>query len=134
MSYSMSYIEEHLNITANTLRFYEKEGLLKEISRDSRGRRVYNDQDIAHLEFIRCLRATGMPISGIKQYLELHELGDKTLSERKEILIQHKLKIQEKLNEDLKHLEMVSYKAAMCELKVNEIDPKQIFLNNQPAV
>ncbi|MDN4524017.1 MerR family transcriptional regulator [Fictibacillus fluitans] len=120
MSYSIKYIEEHVNVTANTLRYYEKEGLLKNISRDSKGHRVYSDENIRNLSFIRTLRSTGMPISEIKRYLELYELGDETLSQRKEIMMQHKAKVQNKINEDLKHLEVISYKAAMYSIKDNE--------------
>lgn len=117
MPYTLKYIEEQLNVTANTLRFYEKEGLLKNISRDSRGHRIYNDENIKRLEFIRTLRATSMPVSEIKRYLELYELGDATLSQRKEIMLNHKAKVQNKINEDLKHLEVISYKAAMYQIK-----------------
>ncbi|MCQ6268674.1 MerR family transcriptional regulator [Fictibacillus sp. WQ 8-8] len=124
MQYSMKYIQEHLNVTANTLRFYEKEGLLKNISRDSRGRRVYNDENIETLDFIRALRLTGMPISEIRRYLELYELGNDTISQRKEMIMQHKLMVQNKINEDLKHLEIISYKAAMYEFKEKEINQK----------
>jgi DNA-binding transcriptional MerR regulator len=124
LPYSMKYVVEHLNVTANTLRYYEKEGLLKNISRDSRGRRIYNDENIEMLDFIRALRLTGMPISEIRKYFKLYELGDDTISQRKEMMLQHKLKIQNKINEDLKHLEAISYKAAMYELKDRELKQK----------
>ncbi|NRD78594.1 MerR family transcriptional regulator [Bacillus sp. BRMEA1] len=121
MSYSMKYVVEHLDVTANTLRYYEKEGLLKNISRNSGGNRVYNDENIEVLNFIRALRLTGMPISEIKKYLELNELGDDTISQRKEMILQHKTKVQNKINENLKYLEVISYKAAMYDLKEREL-------------
>jgi DNA-binding transcriptional MerR regulator len=124
MPYSMKYVVEKLNVTANTLRYYEKEGLLKNIYRDSRGRRVYNDENIERLDFIRALRLTGMPISEIKKYLELNELGDETISERKEMILQHKIKVQNKINQDLKYMEIINYKAAMYELKEREFKQK----------
>ncbi|MDQ0417183.1 DNA-binding transcriptional MerR regulator [Croceifilum oryzae] len=124
MSYSMNYVVENVNITANTLRYYEKEGLLKNISRDSRGRRVYIDENMEVLHFIRSLRLTGMPISDIKKYLELNELGDETISQRKEMILQHKTKVQDKIQEDLKYLEIISYKAAIYELKEREFKQK----------
>ncbi|AZB42054.1 MerR family transcriptional regulator [Bacillus sp. FJAT-42376] len=121
MSYSMKYVMENLNVTANTLRYYEKEGLLKNISRNSGGNRVYNDENIGVLDFIRALRLTGMPISEIKKYLELTELGDDTISQRKEMILQHKTRVQKKINENLKYLEVISYKAAMYDLKEREL-------------
>ncbi|MFS0604911.1 MerR family transcriptional regulator [Peribacillus frigoritolerans] len=124
MSYSMKYVVENLNVSANTLRFYETEGILKDISRDSNGRRIYNDQNIEWIKFIRSLRLTGMPISKIKEYVELYELGDETFYQRKEMMMQHKIEVQNKLNENLKHLEVISYKVAMYELQEKEVQEK----------
>lgn len=120
LAHSMKYIIDHYDITANTLRFYEKEGILKNISRNASGRRIYNDENIEWINFIRALRSTGMPINKIKEYVELYELGDDTLAQRKEMMMQHKIEIQNKIDEDLKHLELISYKVAMYELQEKE--------------
>ncbi|MDU0412329.1 MerR family transcriptional regulator [Bacillus paralicheniformis] len=117
MSFSMKYVVDNLHVSAYTLRFYEKEGLLRNISRDSNGRRIYNDDDLRWINFIRSLRLTGMPISKIKEYIDLYELGDETFLQRKEMMMQHKLEVQNKINENLKHLEVISYKVAMYELQ-----------------
>jgi DNA-binding transcriptional MerR regulator len=58
-----------------------------------------------------------MPISKIKEYVELYELGDDTFLQRKEMMKQHKLEVQNKINENLKHLEVISYKLATYELQ-----------------
>ncbi|WP_369127073.1 MerR family DNA-binding protein [Virgibacillus salexigens] len=63
------------------------------MSRDFRGSRIYNDDNIEILDFIRALRLTGMPISEIKRYLELNESGNDTISQRKEMTLQHKTKV-----------------------------------------
>jgi DNA-binding transcriptional MerR regulator len=65
-----------------------------------------------------------MPIYEIRRYLELYELGNDTISQRKEIIMQHKLKVQNKINEDLKHLEIIVYKAALYDFKEKEINQK----------
>jgi DNA-binding transcriptional MerR regulator len=124
MFYSMKHIVENFNVSGNTLRFYENEGILKDIARDDNGRRKYNDENIEWIKLIRSLRLTGMPISKIKEYVELYEIGDKTFFERKEIMKQHKLEVQNKINENLKHLEVISYKVAMYELQEKEITEK----------
>ncbi|MCM3724261.1 MerR family transcriptional regulator [Neobacillus cucumis] len=111
-------------MSGNTLRFYENEGILKDIARDDNGRRIYNDENIEWIKLIRSLRLTGMPISKIKEYVELYEIGDKTFFERKEIMKQHKLEVQNKINENLKHLEVISYKVAMYELQEKGITEK----------
>ncbi|ALC81968.1 MULTISPECIES: MerR family transcriptional regulator [Bacillus] len=124
MTYSMKYVMNHLNVSANTLRYYEKEGILKNISRDSSGRRIYNDENIESINFIRILRLTGMSIANIRKYFELYELGDDTLLQRKEMMMQHKSRVKNKINEYLNYLDVISYKAAMYELKEKEYRQK----------
>lgn len=121
MLYSMTYVVENLNVSAKTLRFYEEQGILPNISRDEKGRRVYNKQQIDWISFIRCLKETGMPLSKIKDYKELYELGNHTFLQREEMLMQHKLEVQKKIDESLKHLEEINYKIAMYELQKEEV-------------
>ncbi|MFB5269194.1 MerR family transcriptional regulator [Paenibacillus enshidis] len=121
MLYSMTYVVENLNVSAKTLRFYEEQGILPSISRDEKGRRVYNQQQIDWISFIRCLKETGMPLSKIKDYKELYESGNSTYLQREEMLRQHKLEVQKKIDESQKHLEEINYKLAMYELQKEEV-------------
>ncbi|PGZ90461.1 MerR family transcriptional regulator [Bacillus sp. AFS029533] len=121
MLYPMKYVVENLNITAKTLRFYEEQGLLQDVSRDEKGRRVYNEQLLDWISFIRCLKETGMPLSKIKEYKELYEQGNSTFLHREEMLKQHKLEVQKKIDESIKHLEEINYKIAMYEFQKEEI-------------
>ncbi|ALP37567.1 MerR family transcriptional regulator [Paenibacillus sp. IHB B 3084] len=121
MLYSMTYVVENLNVSAKTLRFYEEQGILPNISRDEKGRRVYSEQQIDWISFIRCLKETGMPLSKIKDYKELYELGNTTYLQREEMLTQHKLEVQKKIDESFKHLEEINYKIAMYELQKEEV-------------
>ncbi|PRR96900.1 MerR family transcriptional regulator [Bacillus sp. NMCN6] len=121
MLYSMKYVVENLNISAKTLRFYEEQGILPNVTRDEKGRRVYSEQHIDWISFIRCLRETGMPLSKIKEYKELYEEGNSTYLQREEMLVQHKLEVQKKIEESLKHLEEINYKIAMYEFQKEEV-------------
>ncbi|APQ58436.1 HTH-type transcriptional regulator AdhR [Paenibacillus polymyxa] len=121
MLYSMTYVVENLNVSAKTLRFYEEQGILPNISRDEKGRRVYSKQQIDWISFIRCLKETGMPLSKIKNYKELYESGNTTYLQREEMLMQHKLEVQKKIDESFKHLEEINYKIAMYELQKEEV-------------
>lgn len=117
----MKYVVENLNISAKTLRFYEEQGILPNVTRDEKGRRVYSEQHIDWISFIRCLRETGMPLSKIKEYKELYEVGNPTFLQREEMLKAHKLEVQKKIEENLKHLEEINYKIAMYELQKEEV-------------
>lgn len=77
-------------LSQDTLRFYEKEGLLFPIHRLPNGHRRFFQQDLDWLDFVLCLRSTGMPHSEIMRYKQLLDLGDKALNERREILVHHR--------------------------------------------
>lgn len=121
MLYSMKHVVENLDISAKTLRFYEEQGILTDISRDEKGRRVYSDQNLEWISFIRCLKETGMPLSKIKEYKDLYEVGNTTFLERKSMLMEHKVEVQNKIDEAIKNMEEISYKIAMYELQEEEV-------------
>lgn len=121
MLYSMKYVVENLNISAKTLRFYEEQGILPNVSRDENGRRVYTERHIDWISFIRCLRETGMSLAKIKEYKDLFEAGNATFLQRQEMLMKHKWEVQKKIEEDLRHLEEINYKIAMYELQKEEV-------------
>ncbi|WP_231584271.1 MerR family transcriptional regulator [Paenibacillus dauci] len=125
----MNYVVENINISAKTLRFYEEQGILRNISRDEKGRRIYTQQNMDWIAFIRCLRETGMSIAKIKEYQRLFEAGNATFVERQEMLKLHKLEIQKHIEEELKHLEEINYKLAMYDLQKDEIEknPNHVF-------
>jgi DNA-binding transcriptional MerR regulator len=124
MAYTMKEVTEKMNMTSYTLRYYEQEGLLKDVKRDSIGRRIYEEDHLQWLEFIYHLRETGMPVSKIKSYIDLYAQGDSTFKERKAMMIEHKKKVQQQLDEYIKHLEVISYKVAMYDLQEKEMIEK----------
>ena len=73
----------------HTLRYYESIGLIKDIKRNSAGKRIYSEQDLKWLEVIIRLRATGMNINKMKEYARLRHMGDQTITERKNIMKEH---------------------------------------------
>lgn len=94
-------------IGADTLRYYEKEGLLRP-ARDANGYRTYGERDAAWAAFILRLKETHMPIAQIREYSRLRHLGDETLSARYEMLLAHQACLREwqcRLAEHQAHLE-----------------------------
>lgn len=96
----ISEISKLTKLKPHTLRYYESIGLIKDIKRNTAGKRVYNEQDLRWLEFIIRLRETGMNISKMKEYARLRYIGDDTISERKNIMQQH----LESIDEEIKRL------------------------------
>jgi len=76
-SFSPAEAAEHSGLSIDTLRYYEREGILPAVARTAGGRRTYTDDDLARLEFLRCLRETGMPIAKLRRYAELADLEKK---------------------------------------------------------
>ncbi|MDG4768402.1 MerR family transcriptional regulator [Solwaraspora sp. WMMD406] len=87
-AYSPAQAAARSGFTLHTLRYYEREGILPPVARDSVGRRVYSDDDLATLGFLRCLRDTGMPIELLRRYGELCQ-DPGTVPERIALLREH---------------------------------------------
>jgi DNA-binding transcriptional MerR regulator len=84
-------------MTAHTLRYYERVGLIQPVGRARNGHRRYSEGDAAWLEFLHCMRATSMPIREMLRYAELREQGDATSLERRKLLEDHQAAIGEKI-------------------------------------
>lgn len=104
-------------LSAHTLRYYERAGLMIEhIGRDEgNGYRTYSSQDVAWIEFLKRLRATGMPIRDIQRYTELVRQGEQTQPERLQLLKEHQSRVEEHLKEVEHHLEVIRFKVASYE-------------------
>lgn len=107
MTYSIGEISEMLNISISTLRYYDKEGLLPLVNRTSGNIRVFNEDDLACLKMIECLKTSGMQLKDIKTFFEWCEEGDSTIDKRYELFLQQKektIKQIEKLQNALNHI------------------------------
>lgn len=110
MEYTISQVAEQFGITAHTLRFYDKEGLLPFVDRKASGNRVFKESDLKWLQLVECFKETGMPIKEIRNYLELCIKGDKTLQKRYDLMVEHKKVVEKKLEEIKRHLKKINFK------------------------
>lgn len=110
MGYSIGQVAKKTGLTAHTLRYYEKEGLLPFVQKSGSGLRVFSDSDLGWLAMIECLKETGMPLKGIKQYIDWYIEGDGTLKQRLEMFETQKIKIEEQIELFQKHLAKINYK------------------------
>lgn len=93
---NISEVAEKFDMTPATIRYYEKQGLIPPITRNSVGVRNFQEEDISWVEFIKCMRDSGLSIDSLAKYSELYQQGDATLIERKKILIEEYQKLLEK--------------------------------------
>ncbi|MFT8358800.1 MerR family transcriptional regulator [Bifidobacterium aquikefiri] len=92
-------------LSIDTLRYYEKIGLIDHIARDASGHRIYSDLDVERIRFVRRLRATGMPVSQIIHYVQLRAQGPNTADSRLHMLLDHRerlIRMQQELDDSVK--------------------------------
>jgi DNA-binding transcriptional MerR regulator len=95
--FSPSQAAEQSGFSLDTLRYYERIGLLDGIDRAPSGHRRFRDQDLEWLGVLRCLRDTGMPIAQMRRYAELARDGQATLAERMRLLTEHDTRVGEQM-------------------------------------
>ena len=110
MKYSIGEVAKKFNLSASTLRYYDKEGLFPNLKRSESGIRSFSDIDLGSLKIIECLKNTGMPIKDIKVFIDWCGQGDATLSERYEMFIERKIIMDEQIATLQKTLEVIDYK------------------------
>ena len=108
--YSIREVSEKTGLSAHTLRYYEKEGLLSGVERTPGGFRQYTDSDLETLWLIRCLKNTGMRLQEITRFVKLAREGDRTLREQVALLRQHRESVIARMEEIQAYLEQVTRK------------------------
>jgi DNA-binding transcriptional MerR regulator len=109
-SLTISEAAEASGLSAHTLRYYERAGLLDRVGRESSGHRRYDEADLARITFLTRLRSTGMPIRQVRQYADLLRAGDGNERERLALLEAHRDAVRERIAEMERHLELIDYK------------------------
>jgi len=102
-------VSKQFDITEDTLRYYEKIGLIRDVKRKN-GIRSYDEIDILTIEFIKCMRSAGLSIEFLSQYLTLLRSGDETIIERKNLLIEQRKLLIDRISDMNKTLERLDYK------------------------
>ena len=97
-------------MSAYTIRYYEKIGLFKHISRNSSGHRCFTQEDIIWVEFVKRLKDTGMSLRNIREYADLREEGEHTSALRMQLLEEHAKQLEEKINLEKRHLRKLKEK------------------------
>ena len=100
-------------LSAHTLRYYERTGLLAPITRNGSGHRRYREADLERISFLTKLRATGMPIREVRRYAELMKAGEATNEERLALLEAHRDAVLAGLEATARNLELVEWKISV---------------------
>lgn len=107
---SIAEAAEVSGLSAHTLRYYERAGLLEPVSRNGSGHRRYRAADLELIAFLAKLRATGMPIREVRRYAELMKAGEATSEDRLALLEAHRDNVLAGLEATARNLELVEWK------------------------
>jgi DNA-binding transcriptional MerR regulator len=106
-------VSEQSGISSDTLRYYERIGLIPPINRNGSGIRDYSEVDLKRVDFIKCMRRAGLPIEVLLEYFKLSEQGDRTIEARKAILKEQRELLMARIAEMQKTLDLLNYKIEM---------------------
>jgi DNA-binding transcriptional MerR regulator len=116
MSLSIAEAAARTGLTAHTLRYYERDGLmLTSVDRAVSGHRRYSDRDLTWIEMISRLRSTGMPIRDVRRYAALVRAGAGNEAERLELLKAHRERVEAQLAQVTAHLRAIDHKIGIYE-------------------
>lgn len=103
-------VSQVTGLSADTIRYYDRIGLVPKIERKSSGVRDFSENDVAILEFIRCFRGAGMSIERLIEYMGLVQAGDNTVKARIVLLKEEQEELRSRLVEIQKALDHLDYK------------------------
>ena len=125
----ISQVSERTGFSVDTLRYYERIGLIPSIHRNESGIRDYQEFDIKRIKFIKCMRRAGIPIEALIEYLGLVEQGDSTIDVRKKILIKQRDRISTKIEEMQETLDLLNHKIDVYEKALLKAEKELIALD-----
>jgi MerR family transcriptional regulator, aldehyde-responsive regulator len=111
-------VSERYRISTDTLRYYERVGLIPPVHRNESGIRDYDELDLRRVDFIKCMRSAGLPIEVLVEYVALVQQGDQTIEARKEILKDQRELLAARMKEMQKTLDILDHKIEVYEQAV----------------
>ena len=108
-------VSERYDISLDTLRYYERIGLIPPVNRDKKGIRDYCEIDLKRVEFIKCMPSAGLPIDVLAEYVGLVQQGDQTIEARKVILKEQHKQLSAKIEAMQRTLDLLNYKIEVYE-------------------
>ena len=101
---------EKYDITPDTLRYYERVGVIPEVHRTKGGIRDFTDEDVAWVENAICMRSAGVPVEMLIEYVRLYQEGDETFQARRDVLAEAREEIQKQLDKYQATMDRLNYK------------------------
>lgn len=107
---TIAEVSKRYDISADTLRYYERIGLIPPVPRKPNGIRDYDEESCQWVGLMKCMRKAGVQIEALIEYVELFRQGDETINARKDILVEQKRRLVQKMDDMQETLERLNYK------------------------
>ena len=107
---TLAEVSRACSIPVDTLRYYERIGLLPPVNRSKSGFRDYTDSDRQWVSFIKCMRAAGIPVEALIDYVALFQQGDTTREARRQLLVEQREALRGRVEELQKTLDYLTEK------------------------
>jgi DNA-binding transcriptional MerR regulator len=119
---TISEVSKKCEISADTLRYYERIGLIPKIYRNGNGIREYTEEDCRWIEFVKCMRGAGIQVEALIEYIKLFQEGDSTIEARKKILIEQRDHLIDNIEKMQKALERLNFKIKRYETRILPVE------------
>ena len=96
---NIKQVSEEKGISADTLRYYERIGLIPPVNRTNGGIRDYTEEDLRWVDFTLCMRSAGLSIESLTEYIRLYSVGDETILARRDLLMEESEQLAKKIAE-----------------------------------
>ena len=111
-------VSQKYNISQDTLRYYERVGMIPKVTRTASGIRDYQESDLSWVELVICMRSAGLPVEALIEYVELYQQGDQTFSARLELLQEQRRNLEEQQKQLQAAISKLDYKISRYEVTV----------------
>ena len=118
----ISEVSEKYGLSVDTLRYYERVGLIPPVNRTENGIRDYNELDLRRVEFVKCMRTAGLPVDVLIEYVGLVQQGDQTAEARRAILVEQRVQLIDKIEELEKVLGILDHKIEVYDQILRKIE------------
>ncbi|UWD49632.1 MerR family transcriptional regulator [Clostridioides difficile] len=126
---TISEVSKKYELSADTLRYYERIGLIPPVNRNKSGIRIFTEKDCEWVNFIKCMRSAGLSIETLIEYVTMFQQGNSTIKARKDLLIEQRNQLSKRIEDMQKTLERLNSKIDGYEDKVIEKE-KTLKSNN----
>lgn len=128
---TIAEVAARFDLTQDTLRYYEKVGLIPKVKRTSGGIRNYTEYDCGWIDFIKCMRNSGVQVDALVEYVKLFEQGASTADARKQILIRERDRIATQVSEMQSTLDRLNTKIERYEKDIIPFEKELVIVHNK---